>query len=331
MELSFTVYPSLFHASPVTCVTKQHIQQHIVPVPHRQQQFQYIINSLGQQSATSQSLPTIITTYDKLMNNTDNQILFISIDSLQPNTVNGYIKLGYKNLYYYHSNGVIHQLSTQLCVLDFYVVETVQRHGVGKQLFDTTLQYYNTQPYKLAYDRPSHKLIAFLLKHYKLDKYIPQRNNYVVYNQYFDSIQTNMSTPLQRRINTLQSQQSPDTLDQFVHTHQTNTQNQYDRKSSISQPNNYNISSIIFNDITNHHASNMHSNKHNTSDTVQLQSNHKTNINVRSNNPAVHYNQIMNQYVTQNSINTGSEPRNKQLTSNSRHIYPYTTTINRIW
>ena len=38
---------------------------------------------------------------------------------------------------------------------------------------------------KLAYDRPSPKLLAFLKKHYGLVNYIPQNNNYVVYNQYF--------------------------------------------------------------------------------------------------------------------------------------------------
>jgi alpha-tubulin N-acetyltransferase 1 len=40
-------------------------------------------------------------------------------------------------------------------------------------------------PAKLAYDRPSEKLIGFLKKHYGLVKYIPQNNNFVVFNQYF--------------------------------------------------------------------------------------------------------------------------------------------------
>ncbi len=41
------------------------------------------------------------------------------------------------------------------------------------------------QPAKLAYDRPSPKLLAFLKKHYGLVDYVPQNNNFVVYNQYF--------------------------------------------------------------------------------------------------------------------------------------------------
>ena len=40
-------------------------------------------------------------------------------------------------------------------------------------------------PAKLAYDRPSPALLGFLKKHYGLVNYIPQNNNYVVYDDYF--------------------------------------------------------------------------------------------------------------------------------------------------
>ena len=43
------------------------------------------------------------------------------------------------------------------------------------------------KPEKLAYDRPSEKLIGFLGKHYGLKRYVPQNNNYVVFNAYFES------------------------------------------------------------------------------------------------------------------------------------------------
>ena len=39
---------------------------------------------------------------------------------------------------------------------------------------------------KLAYDRPSPKLIGFLSKHYGLKNYIPQNNNFVIFNQYWE-------------------------------------------------------------------------------------------------------------------------------------------------
>eukprot|EP00499_Haloplacidia_sp_CaronLabIsolate_P002742 CAMPEP_0196784530 /NCGR_PEP_ID=MMETSP1104-20130614/17185_1 /TAXON_ID=33652 /ORGANISM="Cafeteria sp., Strain Caron Lab Isolate" /LENGTH=71 /DNA_ID=CAMNT_0042154815 /DNA_START=41 /DNA_END=253 /DNA_ORIENTATION=- len=58
-----------------------------------------------------------------------------------------------------------------LCVLDFYVHESCQRQGVGKQLFDVMLEHSGSTPARLAYDRPSPKLLAFLDKHFGLRAY----------------------------------------------------------------------------------------------------------------------------------------------------------------
>lgn len=44
----------------------------------------------------------------------------------------------------------------------------------------------NVHPAKLAYDRPSNKLIGFLSKHYGLKNYVSQNNNFIVFNQYWD-------------------------------------------------------------------------------------------------------------------------------------------------
>lgn len=49
------------------------------------------------------------------------------------------------------------------------------------------LERESVRPEKLGYDRPSEKLLAFLAKHYGLKRYVPQNNNYVVYNAYFES------------------------------------------------------------------------------------------------------------------------------------------------
>lgn len=51
------------------------------------------------------------------------------------------------------------------------------------------LQMENVRPEKLAYDRPSEKLLGFLAKHYGLKRYVPQNNNYVVFNSYFETPQ----------------------------------------------------------------------------------------------------------------------------------------------
>lgn len=72
-----------------------------------------------------------------------------------------------------------------ICVLDFYVHESCQRSGIGKQLFSMMLKTAHAEPHKLAYDRPSPKLMGFLRKYYKLTKFVPQQNNYVVFNKYF--------------------------------------------------------------------------------------------------------------------------------------------------
>lgn len=45
----------------------------------------------------------------------------------------------------------------------------------------------NIKPDKIAYDRPSSKLFDFLNKHYSLNKYVPQNNNFVIFDDYFDN------------------------------------------------------------------------------------------------------------------------------------------------
>ena len=71
------------------------------------------------------------------------------------------------------------------CVLDFYVHESAQRRGIGGALFDHFLRRENKNPARLAYDRPSEKLFAFLAKNFSLTKYQPQTNNFVVFDAYF--------------------------------------------------------------------------------------------------------------------------------------------------
>lgn len=72
-------------------------------------------------------------------------------------------------------------------MLDIYVGEKHQRGGIGKDIFETFLRYENKWPQRLAYDRPSGKLFGFLKKHYNLNKFIPQNNNFVIFDQFFNS------------------------------------------------------------------------------------------------------------------------------------------------
>lgn len=49
------------------------------------------------------------------------------------------------------------------------------------------IKHENINPEKIAYDRPSDKLLKFLKKYYNLKNYIPQNNNFVIYEEYFFS------------------------------------------------------------------------------------------------------------------------------------------------
>ena len=59
-----------------------------------------------------------------------------------------------------------------LSVLDFYVDSSVQRGGHGRALFDIMLEHMQSQPALIAYDRPSHKLMGFLAKHFNLRSFV---------------------------------------------------------------------------------------------------------------------------------------------------------------
>lgn len=72
------------------------------------------------------------------------------------------------------------------CVLDFFVYESVRRTGVGKALFECMCVAQRIpHPALLAYDRPSHMFTAFLARHYGLTAYVPQSNNYVLFDSYW--------------------------------------------------------------------------------------------------------------------------------------------------
>ena len=94
------------------------------------------------------------------------------------------MKVGRRNLFIRGDSGNIKEIKP-LCLLDFYVHESVQRGGHGLALFEEMLQNEGVRPEKLGYDRPSEKLIGFLGKHYGLKKYVPQNNNFVVFDAYW--------------------------------------------------------------------------------------------------------------------------------------------------
>jgi len=139
-----------------------------------------ILGTLGKLSAKAQQLPVPITSFSKLQNSEHR--LYLYVDDKK---AIGMLKVGTKKLFIRTNEGRYHEIEP-LCVLDFYVHESYQRSGVGKMLFEVMLEAEHAVPHKMGYDRPSPKLLGFLRKHYGLSNYIPQANNFVVYNVYFD-------------------------------------------------------------------------------------------------------------------------------------------------
>ena len=80
------------------------------------------------------------------------------------------LKTGEKSLFL---TGATMQNIKPRCVLDFYVHESLQRRGIGNEMFEFMLDREKVTAFKMAYDRPSGKLMGFLKKHYKLSSYSP--------------------------------------------------------------------------------------------------------------------------------------------------------------
>lgn len=146
----------------------------------KEERLMSIIDSMGEASAKSQGLHAVITTYSRLL--FSGHRLYLRAED---NEVIGFIKVGEKNLFHRDISGKMREL-TPVCVLDFYVHESKQRSGFGKEIFEFMLEKENKIPAQLAIDRPSQKFLKFLQKHYGLSRYISQSNNFVIFDQYFE-------------------------------------------------------------------------------------------------------------------------------------------------
>ena len=151
-------------------------------VPRDQQPgLRQLIDALGEASARAQRLPSVITTYEKLYTSGNQRLYLVARDGLGL----GLLKMGVKKLFVRTDTGRTVEMDP-LCCLDFYVHESQQRRGMGKRMFEFMLREEGVEPRKLAYDRPSPKLIGFMSKHYRLSSFVSQPNHYVVFDQYFD-------------------------------------------------------------------------------------------------------------------------------------------------
>ena len=138
-----------------------------------------IIDEIGVLSSNSQGLPSVITTSLKFFGS-DNRVYL----KVEGNKVIGLLRVGRKKLFIRDEAGGVKEIEP-VCVLDFYVYQSCQRSGFGKQLFEFMLDDQRTEPHYLAYDKPTEKFLSFLSKHYGLKTFVPQVNNFVIFTNYF--------------------------------------------------------------------------------------------------------------------------------------------------
>ena len=145
------------------------------------------LDELGRLSGVAQGLAGPITSCEKVAAAAaagQGQQLVLYVD--EEGRALGYIKWGRKeSLYFYRKNGSMVQCSP-VCVLDFYVHETLQRRGVGLELFEAMLLELGgvVAPHLLAYDRPSPKLLGFMRKHYGLARPDLQPNRFCIFENF---------------------------------------------------------------------------------------------------------------------------------------------------
>eukprot|EP00347_Sterkiella_histriomuscorum_P002351 403368489 len=212
-------------------------------LPELQSHLHDIIDKMGHASTKAQGLPAVITTAGRLF--TSDNRLYLRAEG---NKVIGLLKVGVKKLFIRNEMGAIKEISP-MCVLDFYVHESVQRGGQGKALFEKMLENEGVKPESLGYDKPSEKLLGFLAKHYGLKRYVPQNNNYVVFSAYFEQ-QSNVRGGVQSSIDN-QKQIQQQTTNSFFNgfgSQQDQRRNQQQNTSPYAQ--------TMYNPKTNNNQSN---------------------------------------------------------------------------
>ncbi|CAB4069671.1 ATAT1 [Lepeophtheirus salmonis] len=119
-----------------------------------------VLDEMGKASALAQGLNHVVTSSEKLRHSEEQVVYILVLHS----RVAGLLKVGRKNLFLLDKSGKQNE-KFPLCILDFYVAESLQRSGLGNKLFQAMLKDQgDIHPRFLAIDRPSPKLISFFEK-----------------------------------------------------------------------------------------------------------------------------------------------------------------------
>ncbi len=256
-----------------------------------------ILNSMGEASSKAQHLNTIITSAHKFF--ISNHRIFIKADQ---NKVLGFIKVGSKKLFLRDRNFNYHEVNT-LCVLDFYVHESTQRRGIGKQLFDYMLKFEKKIPTELAYDRPSEKLLSFLNKYFGLNNFISQNNNYVVFDEFFDLISNsknnitydNDTNRAINRLNNYNNYRDMENNKNYEMQFQKNKENDFINNRNLRGNNNINMNYENQNNNMNQNENNFRYNNINNQNNImpnEINNNNELNSNFNRTTPSINNNNI---------------------------------------
>ena len=121
-------------------------------------QLQEAVDIMGKRSARAQGLKKAITSYVQMT--TSDHRLFLLV--ARGGALKGMMRVGQRQLFVRRDGDAPYCQINPTCVLDFYVHESCQRRGEGRQIYDQMIAHEGKQPHELGYDRPSAKFLGFL-------------------------------------------------------------------------------------------------------------------------------------------------------------------------
>jgi alpha-tubulin N-acetyltransferase 1 len=142
-----------------------------------------LINQIGIASSRAQGLPHVITNFSTFVNSDNTIYMLISEDGKK---ALGFVKVGTRNLFLWDRRAVQHQKRC-VCLLDFFTCPTCQRQGHGKKMIDAMLEDQGLNMVQVPIDRPSNLCLSFMKRHFGLCEYVAQSNNFVVFDQFWQS------------------------------------------------------------------------------------------------------------------------------------------------
>jgi len=140
-----------------------------------------LINDVGRMSSQAQGLSHTITTFGSFLTS-DHKIYMLFGE--KENEFLGFAKTGPKNLFLWKRAGSQEELR-KICLLDFFVHPGSQRKGYGKIIMDYVLKQENLEMKDIPIDRPSMSCLRFMSKNYNLKDFLPQSNQYVVFDEFW--------------------------------------------------------------------------------------------------------------------------------------------------